>query len=217
MAVVVVGGNSRNIGKTSVVAGMIASLPEMRWTAFKITQHGHQICDGKALYCDCITPHHTAAFTEETNRTSGKDSARYLSAGSIRSFLIRTCPGSLSEAMPRLRAECAAAENAIIESNSVMEFLHPHLYLAVLDPGIGDFKVSAGLFLERADAILWRSGKPVRGHSAWPVAVNGLIEQKPQFVLEPPDYTSGELLVFVRERLTGLARSRVPPSLTVSD
>ncbi|HVJ07738.1 MAG TPA: hypothetical protein VM554_05100 [Acidisarcina sp.] len=205
MAVVVVGGNSRNIGKTSVVASLIASLPEMHWAAFKITQHGHQICDGKSLRCDCVSAQHTASFTEETNRTSGKDSARYLYAGAARSFLVRTHPGSLQDAMPRLRAECAAAENAIIESNSVMEFLHPHLYLTVLDPGTVDFKASANLFLERADAILWRSNKPVRRQNLWPAEVYTLIETKPQFVLAAPDYQSVELLAFVRERLAGVA------------
>src|SRR6266436_1909073 len=37
MAIIVVGGHTRNIGKTSVVAGLIAALPEMHWTAFKVT------------------------------------------------------------------------------------------------------------------------------------------------------------------------------------
>ena len=40
MALIVIGGHSRNVGKTSVVAGLIAALPEYNWTAFKITQHG---------------------------------------------------------------------------------------------------------------------------------------------------------------------------------
>ena len=35
---VVVGGHSRNIGKTSVVSGLIRRLREYHWTALKITQ-----------------------------------------------------------------------------------------------------------------------------------------------------------------------------------
>lgn len=205
MAVVVVGGNSRNIGKTSVVASLIACLPEMRWTAFKITQHGHLLCDGKTRHCDCTNPDHTVAFTEECNRVSGTDSARFLYAGAVRSFLVRTRQGTLAEAMPRLRAECAAAENAIIESNSVMEFLHPHLYLTVLDPGTADFKTSARLFLDRADAILWRSSGPMRRQSGWPVGVAASLQAKPQFVIAPPDSITQELVAFVRQRLAGLA------------
>ena len=44
MAIVVIGGHSRSVGKTSVVAGLIAALPELNWTALKITQFGHGIC-----------------------------------------------------------------------------------------------------------------------------------------------------------------------------
>ena len=57
MAVIVVGGHSRNIGKTSVVAGLIARLPEFHWTAFKITQYGHGFCtaDGKPINPRTVT------------------------------------------------------------------------------------------------------------------------------------------------------------------
>ena len=69
MAVIVIGGHSRNVGKTSVVAGLIAALPEFRWTALKITQHGHSVCslDGKS--CHCATDDHTWAISEEKDRS----------------------------------------------------------------------------------------------------------------------------------------------------
>ena len=41
-------------------------------------------------------------------------------------------------------------ENIIIESNSVMKFIRPDVYLTVLDPGTTDFKASALEFLDRA-------------------------------------------------------------------
>ena len=44
MAIVVIGGHSRSVGKTSLVAELIAALPEMQWTAAKITQFGHGFC-----------------------------------------------------------------------------------------------------------------------------------------------------------------------------
>ena len=54
---VVVGGHSRNIGKTSVVAGLIRKLRDRKWTALKITQYGNgessgYIHDPGALYLD---------------------------------------------------------------------------------------------------------------------------------------------------------------------
>src|SRR5581483_5439859 len=158
MAIVVVGGHSRSVGKTSVVAGIIARLPQMRWTAFKITQFGHGFCTADGGPCDCQTDEHTVAISEERDAASGTDSARYLAAGAVRSFWARTRIGNLAAAMPRLRKEVAAAENAIIESNSILGFLRPDLYLSVLDHATADFKDSARLFLDRADALLVNAG-----------------------------------------------------------
>jgi hypothetical protein len=39
--VIVVGGHSRNIGKTSVICGIIRALPTWNWTAIKISPHEH--------------------------------------------------------------------------------------------------------------------------------------------------------------------------------
>ena len=70
MAIVVVGGHTRNIGKTSVMAGLIAAMPEKHWTAFKITQFGHGVCSANGEPCDCETADHTIAVSEE--RGAGK-------------------------------------------------------------------------------------------------------------------------------------------------
>ncbi len=158
MAILVIGGHSRSIGKTSVVAGLISALPEMRWTAFKITQFGHGVCSANGEPCDCETADHAVAVSEERDGASGTDSARYLAAGAVRSFWVRTRQGQLAEAMPRIRRELERAENAVIESNSILRFLRPDLYLSVLDPGVEDFKDSARLYLDRADAVLVPEG-----------------------------------------------------------
>ena len=89
MAILVIGGHTRNIGKTSVVAGLIAAMPEMHWTAFKITQFGHGMCSANGEPCDCETAEHTVAVSEE--RVGGDcttDSGRYLSAGAARSLAL---------------------------------------------------------------------------------------------------------------------------------
>ena len=157
MAIVVIGGHSRNIGKTSVVAGLIERLPQYHWTAFKITQYGHGFCTANGEPCDCESDDHTLAVSEERIRISGTDTARFLASGAERSIWVRTRMGMPAEAMPRIRKELAAAENAIIESNSILQFLKPDLYLTVLDAGTADFKGSARLFLDRADAVLIRA------------------------------------------------------------
>lgn len=194
MAIVVVGGQTRNIGKSSVVAGLIAGLPERNWTAFKITQFGHGVCSAHGKPCDCDAGPHTIAISEERDRTTGTDSARFLAAGAVRAFWVRTRQGQLAEAMPRIRKELASAENAILESNSILNFLDPDVYLTVLDPSNCDFKDSAKNFLDRADAVLW-SGGELPG--VWPEVLQERTRSKPQFRLTPPTYTTGELAQFV--------------------
>ena len=174
----------------------------MRWSAFKISQYGHGFCTADGAPCDCATDDHTIAISVERNATSGTDTARFLKAGATRAFWVRTRQGMLAEAMPRIRKELAAAENAILESNSVMQFLQPDLYLSVLDAGVADFKDSARLFLDRADAVLVRAtGLEPR----WAGISAKLLEGKPQFAIRPPQYVTDEVENFVRERVRVIA------------
>lgn len=199
MAIVVVGGHSRNIGKTSVVAGLIAAMPELHWTALKITQFGHGVCSANGEPCDCETADHTIAISEERHGATGTDSARYLAAGAMRSFWVRTRQGNLAEAMPRIRKELERAENAVIESNSILRFLRPDIYLSVLDPAVEDFKESARLYLDRADAILVPEG--VLRQPEWKGISLKLVQGTPILAMRPPVYVTDEVVRFVAERI----------------
>ena len=199
MGLVVVGGNTRNIGKTSVVAGLIAAMPEKHWTAFKITQFGHGVCSANGAPCDCETASHTVAVSEERDGASGTDSARYLAAGAARSFWVRTRQGQLAEAMPRVRREIAGAENAIVESNSVLRFLQPDVFVSVLDAGVADFKESAKRYLDRADAIVLTGGE--LDAALWDGVAVRLVRKARQFRGTPVEYCEAGLVEFVRGML----------------
>ena len=205
MATVVVGGHSRNIGKTSVVAGLIAQIPELRWTALKVTQYGHGICAASGGDCDCATADHTAAVTEERNRSGDSDSSRFLVSGAERSFWVRTRQGYLAEAMPRVRQVLAGAQNAIIESNSIIRFLQPDLYLVVLDPSVEDFKDSSRFFLDRASALLVREDH--QGQGSWRGISRKLMMGKLVLPLRLPGYVTPELVAFVRSALAPAAHT----------
>lgn len=200
MAILVVGGHSRNVGKTSVVAGLIAALPQMHWTAFKVTQFGHGMCSANGEPCDCETANHTIAISEERHGATGTDSARYLAAGAMRSFWVRTRQGNLAEAMPRIRKELERAENAVIESNSILRFLRPDIYLSVLDPAVEDFKESARLYLDRADAILVPEG--VLRQPEWKGVSLKLVQGTPILAMRPPVYVTDEVVRFVAARIS---------------
>lgn len=199
MSIIVVGGNTRNIGKTSVVAGLIAALSGRQWTAIKITQFGHGVCSANGEPCDCETADHTIAITEERERNSGTDSSRYLAAGAAKSYWVRTRQGQLHEAMPRVRKLIAESENVIIESNSVLRFLQPDLSLSVLDLSIDDFKASAMKYLDRVDAVVLTGSSNATAKKNF--AASKLIASKQQFVVQPPAYCTSDLIAFVESKL----------------
>ena len=212
MSILVIGGHSRSVGKTSVVAGLIAALPDLHWTALKITQYGHGICSANGAPCDCATGDHSWAVTEEHNKARDRfgrisDSSRFLVAGANHSWWVRTEQGRLAEAMPRVRKILAESQNTIIESNSILRFLKPHLYLTVLDPSTADFKSSAQQCLDRADAVLLHASSHAR-HSrpavpAWKQVSLKPVANRPTFPIRPPHYVTPEIIDFVRHRLTG--------------
>lgn len=198
MAIVIIGGHSRSVGKTSVVAGLISALPEMKWTALKITQYGHGVCSANGEPCDCATNDHSWAVNEENDRSGESDTSRFLVAGAKKVYWVRTQQGMLAEAMPRVRQVIASAENVIFESNSLMKFIRPDLYLSVLDFENHDFKDSAREYLDRADGIIVQNedrNPDWTGVSLKPVA------NKPVFRICPPPYVTGEIVDFVRSRL----------------
>ncbi len=183
MALVVVGGQSRNVGKTNIIAGLISALASLNWTAIKITPHEHG-----------LSPERGFSVTEEVERTGPKDTSRYLAAGARRALLIQARTGAVEGAMSAVLRQLAGAESAIIESNSAMDFVRPDLYLMVLDPSLADFKQSAGRHLSQADAIIAAEGP-------FPEEIAALIAGKLIFRVSPQGSVPPELVEFVRERI----------------
>lgn len=198
MSLVVIGGHSRSVGKTSVVAGLIAALREYEWTAAKITQYGHGVCSANGEACDCATGDHSWAISEERDRDGESDTSRFLAAGAEKVYWVRTEQGRLAEALPTFRKRIENAKNVILESNSILKFLRPDLYLTVLDPSIPDFKTSAREFLDRADAVILHDAN---GTAKWDAVSLKPIANRPMFRISPPKYVTEEIVEFVRAKL----------------
>ena len=199
MNAVVIGGHTRNIGKTSVMTGLIRSLRSLYWTAVKITQYGHGICSMDGQACGCEPKEHPFALTEEQDARGPSDTSRFLAAGARRSLWLRARQGQLEDALPLLEKAVSAEGWVMIESNSIIEFLKPVLYLVVLDSSERDFKPSARRFLAQADGLVAIDSRLDPG--AWGgIAAKGL-EEKPVFPVSPPGYFSPELSEFVKQRL----------------
>lgn len=201
----VVGGHSRNIGKTSLAAGLIRRMRDRHWTALKITQYGSGLCDhhqGDAA-CGC-KPEEGAEFALTEEYEPGKsDSGRFLAAGASRSFWLRVPAGELPRAGRTLAKILAQSENTIVESNSVLELVRPDLFLMLMDFGCEDFKASSLRYMDRADAFVVVD----RGINAplWDGVARGLWDDKPRFLINPPRYVTPELAGFVTAKLAGAA------------
>ena len=209
--VIVVGGHTRSIGKTQLVCDVIAAFPATNWIAGKITQYGHGVCAQNGENCDCAPEEHVCAIEWEMRSDSGTDSARFLAAGAKRSFWLRTKQGYLAEGLPLLRSALqealAGAEDTnsavIVESNSLLQFLKPSLYLAVVDPLREDFKDSARAALDRADALVLRNSFNASAPSmpCWLKLPAKLLREKPSVVQREGELLPRPLEVLVQRAL----------------
>jgi hypothetical protein len=172
--IVLVGGQARKVGKSSVVAGLIAALPECAWTAIKVTHHKHG----------------QWGMTEEHSPTS-TDTGRFLAAGARRSFWIRARQDQMARVVDQVRRLADESAHIVIESNALAEFIQADLTLMVLDGGNAEYKPGARRLIERADALI------VAG--ALPAGFHGLR----YFPVEPPQYVTEAIAAFVRGRLSG--------------
>ncbi len=181
MAVIVVGGGGCGAGKTALVCGLMRALPEIPWTAVKITTHEH----GKA------TP-----IWEETTQGEETDTARYLAAGAKRALLVTAGPTASDEIalgpiVQQILRECSSTDGVIFESNSVLGHVHPHLCLCAATSPWAEMKASYDLLLAHADALV-----ELAGH-------DHIIEaEKITFRLAAMERVSPVMVDWVRERLS---------------
>ena len=209
--VVVVGGHTRSIGKTQLVCDIIAAFPQTEWVAGKITQYGHGVCAQNGENCDCAPEEHVCALDWEKHSDTGTDSARFLAAGAKRSFWLRTKQGYLAEGLPLLRhaleevSKEPREENRalILESNSLLQFVKPSLYFAVIDPQREDFKESAQIALDRAHALVLRGETQADGPPAplWMKLPTRLLQEKPSVLQREGQPLPSPLKVLVHRML----------------
>lgn len=183
---VVVGGHSRNIGKTTAACDILAATAELGWTAVKMTRFGHGLCAADGKPCDCAVsdPAHPYLVSEEQDREGPADTSRMLRAGARRALWLRAPLTQLGDAMPALERRLASDSHVLFESNSGLDFFEPDLYVAVLDFRVQDFKESARRHLERADVLLLADPA---GQPPWEWFDRSLLQRKTVLPLGDPN------------------------------
>lgn len=194
MTTIIVGGHSRNVGKTSVTAGLIHAFKEYPWTAIKISSHHHSNipdfgCEGKEAICDIY---------EEIDRKGSSDTSRFLAAGASRAFWMRLKDDPSEDAIRRLLPILHSSPFVMIESNRILRIIQPDLCIMVLRYDIEEFKDSARGALRQAQAVV-----AVNTNAAPPPwkGISEILSGIPQFVTVDPQIIPAGLVDFVRSRL----------------
>ncbi len=143
MAIIVVGGGGRGTGKTALVCGLIRALPELPWTAVKITNHAHG---------------HAESIYEETAAGEATDTARFLASGAKRALLVTAKEQEIAPVVEGILREAASTMSVIFESNSVLRHVRADLCLAAATSPFEALKPSFGLVEERTDATVSLAG-----------------------------------------------------------
>lgn len=195
MTTIVVGGHSRKVGKTSIAAAIIAAWPEYSWTAVKMSSHWHndEAASGRE------NKEEICRVDEECDRDRGTDTSRFLAAGAARSFWIRFPEGRMEQALPRIMPVLQSNPYVIIESNGIVSFIQPSLYLMVHRYDVEDYKKSARETIRYAHAVVavnYRRIPPV-----WEGITPGILSGIPIFPVPDLRALPQDLLEFIRLRL----------------
>lgn len=148
MALIVVGGQAKHVGKTTLVCDVIRHFADARWLAAKITPHFH------AQQQPVLSSGSGWIICEQHAADLDVDTGRYLAAGAVRSLLICAELRSLSDACAALKKEVVASPNAIVESTSAAHLLAPDVFILVVNPDDQQIKPSAREQLALADAVV---------------------------------------------------------------
>ncbi len=193
--IVAVGGHSRNVGKTSVAAGLIYAFRRHPWTAIKISSHRHASLsslkkDDEEHFCD---------FYEESSREGSSDTSRFLAAGASRSLWVRIeddRTGTAQQLLPILQS----CPFVLVESNQILHLIRPDIFIMVLRFDTMEFKDSARACLRQADAVV--AVNPDLAPPPWE-GISDALFKIPQFITADPRVMPAGLIDFVQSRLPG--------------
>jgi len=150
---VLIGGNSRNSGKTSMVCSIIAQLSAKHDViGLKVTRirpdegefhgnHNENISSGFSVY-------------SEENFQSHKDTSQMLRAGAKQVFYIRTADSFAEQAIIQFLSSYTNNQVIVCESRSLRNIIEPGLFLMMIrNPSISKPKDIAS-YIGKADFVL---------------------------------------------------------------
>ncbi|MGO9613452.1 MAG: hypothetical protein ACLPX5_10505 [Dissulfurispiraceae bacterium] len=147
-------GAHSGVGKTSVAAALLKHLTDKgqepaknagqpgslkRWGAIKYTKTAllTSIIEDSAVLCQ-----------------QGKDTRRLMDAGAEEVIWVQSPPEDLHEVMPMAIDRLCHLEGIVIEGNSAIEFIKPHIVIFIFGASADRTKPSANLLIQYADILI---------------------------------------------------------------
>ncbi len=153
-----IGSAGANVGKTELACAIIRKLGKSNpLIGIKVTtvQAKDGQCPRGGAGCGvCSSLDGNFVITEETNRTSDKDTSGLLRAGASRVLWLRVIKTHLQEGLKALLGIIGPDAVSVCESNSLRQVVEPGLFLMVRTRGQKTWKGSARRVKEHADRII---------------------------------------------------------------
>ncbi|MGB2863405.1 MAG: NTP transferase domain-containing protein [Sedimentisphaerales bacterium] len=157
-----IGSAGSNVGKTELACALLGKFSKNHdIVGIKVTtiKDRDGQCPRGGEGCGvCTSLEGNFCITEETNRSSGKDTSRLLAAGAGRVFWIRVLKEHLVEGITSLLDVIGPDVVSICESNSLRQVVEPGLFLIARNNDSNAWKSSALYVRKYADRIVVSDG-----------------------------------------------------------
>lgn len=142
---ILIGAAERNVGKTEFACELIQRHASKQAVIGVKTKPDPALSEPYRL-------------TEETDDSTGKDTARMLAAGAKKVYFLRVQPDRLAEGLAALLDVLPAQSCVVCESTRLRQLLEPGLFLLLKKTGSTTLKPSCGKLIGFADQIIQFDG-----------------------------------------------------------
>lgn len=150
---VIIGGNSRNSGKTTMACEIISKLSGIHEViGLKVTS----VRPGEDEMHGVHTDESISEFSlfEEINTVSAKDTSKMLRSGAIRVFYVKVSDKFIEKAVLHFMSKYINKQVIVCESRSLRRIINPGLFLMMMRlPEEGKSKNDIETFLSLADKV----------------------------------------------------------------
>lgn len=149
---IMIGGNSRNSGKTTMVCKIITNLAASHNViGLKVTS----VRPGEETKHGSHNEESLADFTifEELDSESGKDTSRMLRAGASKVFYIRVSENFIEEAVLHFLSKYINKQIVVCESRSLRNIVVPGLFLMMIRTPAQSEDKDVEYYLSKADKV----------------------------------------------------------------